>query len=90
MQDREISSSSLVEIPTPRVRLPYLEWTLIMDSYNPRHQNGPSIPKENKTIKLAVYLCYETYLIITSMNSWETFDITHMALHEVWVIAEFK
>ena len=45
MQDREISAlgvgistrdsatSSLVEIPTPRVRFSYPAWTFIMDSY---------------------------------------------------------
>ena len=34
MQDMEISTSSLVEIPTPRVRFPYPAWTLIMDYYS--------------------------------------------------------
>ena len=46
MQDREISpsgyefqpgtqqASSLVEIPTQRVRFPYPAWALMMDSYN--------------------------------------------------------
>ena len=46
MQDREISpsgsefqpgtrqASSLVEIPTPRVRFPYPTWTLMTDCYN--------------------------------------------------------
>ena len=32
MQDREISPSSLVEIPAPRVRFPYPAWTLMKDS----------------------------------------------------------
>ena len=47
MKDREISpsglefqpgtrqASSLVEIPTPRVRFPYPTWTLMMNCYNP-------------------------------------------------------
>ena len=46
IQDREISpselefqpgtrqASSLVEIPTPRVRFPYPTWTVMMDRYN--------------------------------------------------------
>ena len=32
IQDRQ--ASSLVEIPTPRVRCPYPTWTLLMNCYN--------------------------------------------------------